>query len=78
MQETFKEFFIKDMARKTKKTSFWIAHLFFFVAILFVSAAGSLGKTTLIILAIAYPFGGLLFEVYQSYQEYKKTRKAPE
>ncbi|HBI04591.1 MAG TPA: hypothetical protein DDY49_11245 [Paenibacillaceae bacterium] len=77
MQESFKEFFNKDMAVKTKKISFWIAHLFFFVAILFVGAAGALGKTVLIIMAIAYPFGALLFEMYQSYQEYKKTRKAP-
>lgn len=75
MQDSFKEFFVKDLREKGKKASFWLAHIFFFVAIIFVSAAGGLSKITLLNMAIAYPIGAISFEAYQSYQKYKENKE---
>jgi len=79
MQESFKEFFIKELAQKRQKATFWLNHGFFFVAILFVtasglvSASGEISWITLLVIAILYPFGALAFEAYLAKQKYKEN-----
>ena len=80
MQETFKDFFNKKFSTKLKSGKFWMGHIFFYLAVIFICASGGtdspfegLDLSLMLTGVFLYPVLAILYETYQIYSTYKKS-----